>query len=295
MYTYKNGNAVINIGGDGSRVIEFENDLVLDYPLNIDIRVSTKCSFGAKPNGTPGFCNFCHESALQNGKECDYLFLRDKLYDIPTGMAVELAIGANTLTDNLFEFLWWAKCQGFICNVTINQGHLKRDFDLIKRAIEIGSIKGLGISYRSGLNWDVPQELLDYPNTVFHVIAGINTIAEVESLATKGVKKVLILGEKDFGFNLGNVDLESRNHKEWFWWVHRLFSQFQVVSFDNLALEQLRIQRFFTSQNWAVFNQGERSFYINAVDGYYAPSSRSNNKTDWNKKNISEYFKSINK
>jgi len=289
LQNYKNGNADVSIYDNGSRVIEYADTLELDYPLNIDIRVMTKCAFGEKPDGMPGFCSFCHESAKQNGSECDYLTLRDKLYDLPKG--VELAIGANELTDNLFEFLWWAKCEGFICNVTINQGHLRRDLDLIKKAIEIGTIKGLGISYRGGLKWDVPQEILDYSNTVFHVIAGIDTFAEVEALANKGVKKILILGEKNFGFNVGKVDLTSRNHKEWFWWVHKLFSQFDVVSFDNLGLEQLKIKRFFSDEAWGVFNQGEHSFYINAVDEYFAPSSRSNEKTDLSSVSIKEYFK----
>lgn len=55
---YKNGNALISIFDDGTRYIEFENSLNLDYPLNIDIRVSTQCSFGQKPDGSPGFCTF---------------------------------------------------------------------------------------------------------------------------------------------------------------------------------------------------------------------------------------------
>jgi len=293
IHNYKNGNAVVSIDNDGSRVVEYEDTLQLDFPLNIDIRVSTKCAFGAKADGTPGFCSFCHESAKQYGFDCNYEKLKNKLLDLPKG--IELAIGANQLTDNLYEFLYWAKCQGYICNVTINQGHIKRDMTMIKNAIDIGIIKGLGISYRSGLKWDVPPSILEYENTVFHVIAGIDTFTEVEALAEMGVKKILILGEKNFGYNLGNVDLNSRKHREWFWWVHKLFSKFDVVSFDNLALEQLRIQRFFTNENWDVFNNQEHSFYINAVDGYYAPSSRSNDKTDWNKKNIYEYFKSLKK
>lgn len=293
IHTYKNGNAVVSIDNDGSRVVEYEDTLQLDFPLNIDIRVSTKCAFGAKADGTPGFCSFCHESAKQYGFDCNYEKLKNKLLDLPKG--IELAIGANQLTDNLYEFLYWAKCQGYICNVTINQGHIKRDMTMIKNAIDIGIIKGLGISYRSGLKWDVPPSILEYENTVFHVIVGIDTFVEVEALAEMGVKKILILGEKNFGYNLGNVDLNSRKHREWFWWVHKLFSKFDVVSFDNLALEQLRIQRFFTNENWEVFNNQEHSFYINAVDGYYAPSSRSNDKTDWNKKNIYEYFKSLKK
>lgn len=293
LHTYNNGNALVSIGNDGSRVVEYEDVLQLDYPLNIDIRVSTKCAFGAKADGTPGFCGFCHESALQNGKECDYDQLKNKLSDLPKG--IELAIGANELTYGLFMFIKWCDANGYIPNLTINQGHIRRDIDRLLILIRAGYIKGLGISYRGGLKWDVPQELLDYDNTVFHVIAGIDTYAEVEALADKGVKKILVLGEKDFGFNKGNVNLDSRNHKEWFWWVHKLFSRFKAVSFDNLALTQLRIQRFFTGENWAVFNQGEHSFYINAVEGYYAPSSRSNEKTDWNKKNIFEYFKNLEK
>jgi len=293
LHTYNNGNALVSIGNNGSRVVEYEDTLQLDYPLNIDIRTMTRCAFGAKADGTPGFCGFCHESALQDGTECDYLHLRDKLYDLPKG--IELAIGANELTDNLFEFLWWAKCKGYICNLTINQGHLKRDLQLLNKAIESDMIKGLGISYRGGLKWNVPQELLDYSNTVFHVIAGIDTYAEVEALVDNGVKKILILGYKTFGYGVNyfnsKTDDVTKNIKQWIWWVHKLFNKFDVVSFDNLALEQLKINRFFTDENWSIFNNGEHSFYINAVDGYFAPSSRNPDKTDWNDMTIKEYFK----
>ena len=107
------------------------------------------------------------------------------------------------------------------------------------------------------------------------------------------MKKILVLGEKDFGFNHGKVDLTTRKHKEWLWWIRNMFNMFDVVSFDNLALEQLRINRFFTDKNWEVFNQGKHSFYINAVDGYFAPSSRNNSKTDWSNLIVKDYFKSL--
>ena len=290
---YINGNATVNLYSDGTRVIEYDDILSLDMALNIDIRVSTKCSFGAKDDGTPGFCSFCHESALQNGKECDYADLMSKLEDLPKG--IELAIGANQITLNLVIFLQWAKLMGFIVNLTVNQGHLKRDLIFIKQCIDFDLIKGLGVSYRGGLKWDVPQEILNYPNTVFHVIAGIDTFSEVEALATKGVKKILVLGYKTFGFGVNyfntNTDDVTKNIKQWIWWVHKLFSTFEVVSFDNLALEQLKINRFFTDENWSIFNNGEHSFYINAVDGYFSPSSRNPDKTDWNDMTIKEFFK----
>ena len=288
MKSYINGNAVVNISEKGSRVIVYEDTLELEYPLNIDIRVMTRCSFGEKPDGTPGFCSFCHESAKMLGSECDYEQLKEKISELPQG--IELAIGSNELTEGLYQFLIWAKLKGYICNVTVNQGHLLRDSFLLNQVINYDLIKGLGVSYRSGLKWNVPNDILNYNNTVFHVIAGIDTYAEIEALAEKGVKKILILGEKDFGFNKGNVDLKSRKHKEWYWWVHKLFSKFKVVSFDNLALEQLNIKRFFVTENWETFNQGEHSFYINAVNGYFAPSSRSDEKTDWGTTTIKDYF-----
>lgn len=288
---YNNGNAIVSIDDDGSRVIEYENTLSLTYPLNIDIRVSTQCSFGFNPKTNTAFCDFCHESARTDGSECNYEELQQKLIGLPEG--IELAIGANNVTPKLIQFIMWCDSHNYIVNLTINQGHLKRDSEFLKLLINNQLIKGLGISYRSTLKWDVPQFILDYKNTVFHVITGIDSFHNVESLSKKGVKKILVLGEKDFGFNHGKVDLTSRLHKEWFWWVRNMFNVFDVVSFDNLALQQLKINRFFSQSNWEVFNQGEHSFYINAVDGYFAPSSRSNLKSHWNLCSVTDYFKLI--
>jgi hypothetical protein len=288
MINYNNGNALVKLYEDGTRVIQYEDTLQLDYPLNIDIRASTACSFGLNPKTGEAFCTFCHESATTDGTECDYKSLQEKLIGLPKG--IELAIGANQITVELCGFLHWCKSQDYIVNLTINQGHIKRDETTIKSLIEMNLIKGLGISYRSSLNWRIPQFVLDYEHTVIHVIAGIDSIEDVLLLKDKGVKKVLVLGEKNFGFNEGKVDLTTRSHREWYWWIAKLFSTFDIVSFDNLALEQLNIKRFFSDESWEVFNQGEHSFYINAVDKYFAPSSRSNLKTDWNSLTIKEYF-----
>lgn len=288
--SYKNGNSNITLESDGTRVILYDGILKLDYPLNIDIRVSTKCSFGQKPNGDYVLCNFCHESAKTNGKECNYRELQSKLKELPAG--IELAIGSNKLTPSLFAFLAWCFNKGFICNLTVNQGHLIRDNYRLQEAVNLGYIKGLGISYRNSLKFNVSQWILDYPNTVFHVISGIDTYEEVKNLSSKGVKKILVLGEKDFGFNQGNVDLTSSVHKSWLWNIGQLFNIFEVVSFDNLAIEQLKIKRFFNKFNWEKFYQGEHSFYINAVDKYYSPSSRNTSKTDWNI-SIRDYFKTL--
>lgn len=286
--SYPNGNSNIRLFEDGTRVIQYEDILQLDYPLNIDIRVSTQCDFGYNPKTGKIFCDFCHESSRTDGNECDYEKLKEKLIGLPRG--IELAIGANNVTLNLIGFIWWCKDQGYIVNLTINQGHIKRDEVTLKGMIESGLIKGLGISYRSSLNWRVPDFILNYKNTVFHVIAGIDCVDDVLSLKDKGVKKVLVLGEKNFGFNEGKVDLTTRNHREWYWWVGKMFDTFDVTSFDNLALEQLNMKRFFSNENWEIFNQGEHSFFVDSVKGFYHPSSRSYDKVDWNTMSMKDFF-----
>lgn len=290
---FKNGNAEIQIQQDGTRIIEFEDQLKLDWPLNIDIRVSNRCAFGYNPKTDSAVCSFCHEAQRTDGTECDYEILKDKLKDLPAG--IELAIGGNEVTADLFWFLVWCKQNDFICNLTVNQGHLNRDLHMLQDCLRHDLVKGLGISYRSELSLKVPTEFLEYSNTVFHVIAGIDSVHDILTLADRGVKKVLVLGEKNFGFNEGKVDLKNQSHKEWYWNVRKLFDTFEVVSFDNLALEQLNIKRFFPADKYEEFNQGERSLYVNAVDGYFAPSSRSNEKTNWNETTIQEYFKRMDK
>ena len=291
MIQYQNGNSTVELHADGTRITQFEDKLELDFPLNIDIRVSSKCAFGLNPKTGTAFCNFCHEQATTDGSECNYEKLKEKLYDLPKG--IELAIGSNQLTFELYEFLYWCSIRGYIVNLTVNQGHLKRDYSKIKMSINTGLIKGLGISYRSSLKWEVPSGILNYQNTVFHVIAGIDNIEDILTLKDKGVKKILVLGEKDFGFNFGKVDLTSRSHREWYWWVHKLFFTFDVVSFDNLALEQLNIKRFLSDKHWEIFHNGEHSMYINAVDEYFSPSSRNPLRTNWNDLSIKEYFHNL--
>lgn len=293
MIQYQNGNSTIELSEDGTRVITYDDTLQLQYPLNIDIRVSTNCAFGYNPKTGKAVCDFCHESARTDGVECDYEDLKSKLNGLPKG--IELAVGANQLTQGLYDFIYWCDQNGYVVNLTLNQGHIKRDQEMIKKCYTNGIIKGLGISYRSSLQWNVPDFILNNPNTVFHVIAGIDDVDDVLSLKGRGVKKILVLGEKNFGFNEGNVDLSTKKHKEWLWFISKLFHIFDVTSFDNLGLEQMRVKRFFNDDMWEEFNQGEHSFYINAVDKYFAPSSRSNEKTNWNEVSIEQYFNLLNK
>lgn len=288
-FKYKNGNCEITIFENGTRIITTDDDFLKpNTPFNIDIRVSNSCSFGYNEKTNSSFCYFCHESAITNGKQCDYLKLKQILNNIPKG--TELAIGSNDLTEELIDFIKWSHEKDFIVNLTINQGHLKRDLKAIQYLINNKFIKGLGVSYRESLKWDIPESILNYEHTIFHVICGIDDFNNVFNLKDFGVKKILILGEKDFGFNKHKVNLKSTKHEQWFWWVGKLFDMFDVVSFDNLSLEQLKLERFFTKQSWDLFNNEEHSMYINAVDEYFSPSSRSDIKKSFKDITLEKFF-----
>lgn len=294
LHDYKNGNAQVRLYSDGTRTIDYEGEtLQLEWPLNIDIRTSTRCAFGRNPATGKAVCEFCHESATTDGVECDYEALAKVLQPLPAG--IELAIGVNHTSVALMGFLWTCKERGHVVNVTVNQGFLPKleaPDSTVDPFLWDELVHGVGISYRKGFR-DIPKWLVDSPNTVVHVIAGIDPIEDVLALANVGVKKVLVLGEKDFGFNAGCVSLESDTHFNWRCYLPELLKAFDVVSFDNLALQQLRPQRFFTEETWRPLYQGEYSFYINAVDQTFSPSSRSPEKSSYG--DIREYFKATQK
>lgn len=289
LHQWSNGNSVVSIFEDGTRIVESSQEVLkLEIPLNIDIRVSTQCAFGLNEKTGKAVCSFCHESATTEGQEADFNKLKEILKDLPAG--IELAVGVNQFSENLFDFFSFAKSKGWIVNITVNQGLVFRDRSALKKCIENKLVYGIGISYRQSMK-HIPSFLMEYEHSVVHVIAGIDDIEDVKKLSQTGVKKLLILGEKDFGFNQGQVNLKSEKHVQWYRQLPLLFSKFEVVSFDNLALEQLNVKRFVL--NWQEMYQGEHSFYINAVQGYFAPSSRSPLKTSWLEVGIKDYFKNL--
>lgn len=148
LNTYQNGNATVEIFSDGTRTIEWKDgeELDLDFPLNIDIRLMTKCDFGYNPTTGKSVCSFCHESARTDGEECDYQALLEVLTEANLPAGIELAIGMNDITTGLISFLQSCKSYGWIVNGTINQGALaKRGSQTkLRTLIDNDLLKGVG-------------------------------------------------------------------------------------------------------------------------------------------------------
>ena len=290
---YRNGNAVVTLDlRDGTRVVEYPDNepLTLETPLNIDIRVSTQCPYGYDANTKQSTCAFCHESALINGQECDYQALLQVLKDARLPRGTEIALGVNEITDGIIRFIMRLYFMGLIVNVTMNERYILEYGDTgIRRLLPY--IFGLGISYRSLQGClSLPDWIADYPHTVIHAINGIDDFDDVKHLGVK-YHKLLVLGEKDFGFNRGKVNLNTSSHIEWKSNVMQLIKIFDVVSFDNLGLQQLEIRGKITDEEYKSFYQGEHSMYINAVEQYFAPSSRTrNNIKHFGETDLRSYF-----
>jgi hypothetical protein len=196
-------------------------------------------------------------------------------------------------------FLKQLKSWGFIANLTVNQGHLIRfKLDLLT-LINKNLVKGLGISVNPVSLANDAQKIVirqlqsATPHIVFHVIAGVHDFSVIEQLKEFDYCKLLVLGYKDYGFgsNYHNAKTDS-GIVRWQQQIHTVFGK-ATLCFDNLAIEQLKIRRFFTDEEWAEFYMGDdftHSMYCDAVKKEYAPTSRSPQRVSMHGMNLIEFF-----
>lgn len=287
LIEYKNGNTNVTIFTDGSKNREYLNidNIHINHPESIDVKITDYCDMG---------CLYCHEQSTIKGNHGNLKTLLNILSELPKG--VEIAIGGGNPLDHpkLIWFLKEVKKQGLISNITINQGHLTKHFNQIKELIDLDLVKGIGISITNN-NFTIIKELCKLSsNIVFHVIAGINNISILDKLnnCTNNCK-VLILGYKTFGRGIAyyNNKIES-NIDNWAMFLPKYFGD-MVLSFDNLAIEQLDIKRFFTEMGWNKFYMGNDftfTMYVDAVKQEYAPTSRSDDRISFDNRTLIQYF-----
>lgn len=271
---YKNGNAIITLFDDGTRIIETPDneEINLEFPLSMDCKITNSCPYG---------CAACHEKSIPNGKHGNIMEAKfiDRLHK-----GTEIAIGGGAVTSHpqLIPFLEKLKTIGVVPSITVNQREFKDNFELINKLVEDNLIYGLGVSFNSFDNefWD--KVIKSYPNLVIHLIAGIHGKDVLDYLTDKNAK-ILILGFKDFGrgHDLLQTSLKNEIEAKINWLKDNLksyISKFKVVSFDNLALRQLSVKNILTDKEWAEFYQGDdgtATMYVDLVNEQFAKTSTS--------------------
>lgn len=265
---YKNGNYNVRMYSNGTKVRFNDKDhFAPAFAENCDVKITDKCDGG---------CPFCYEGCTANGKHGDILnpkFL-DTLHPY-----TELAINGNDLSHpDLIPFMHKMQGKKIILNMTVNQMHFERHFDVIKEWTDKKLIYGLGVSLREP-TVEFVNKIKQIPNSVIHIINGIFSNDDYEILKDNGLK-VLILGYKQLRrgtdyYNSCHDDVQSK--MSWLYGkLGDVLVHFEVVSFDNLAIEQLQVKRFLTNEEWESFYMGDDgsfTFYIDMVEGTFGKNS----------------------
>lgn len=276
LHHYMNGNVSVKLYEDGTKIRSWYGSEDVQFPESIDIKITNQCDVG---------CAFCHEKSVPSGVHGRIDRLSDKLLILPKG--IELAIGGGNPMSHpdLGDFLAFAGFSGFVSNLTMNQVHIKQYVDKLHFLLYNKLIRGLGISV-NGVYYDAIDELYKQNHhIVFHVIAGVHPVNIIDKLKDRYKNpRILILGYKQWGF--GEQYYDEGVEKTIRSWRNKvpLFLDNTRLAFDNLAVEQLAIKNWLTPEQWNEKYQGDdftHSMYIDAVEGKYAPTSRSGERVDW--------------
>lgn len=283
---YRNGNYVVSLYSDGTKVRETEEDeFIPAFSECCDVKITDKCDGG---------CAFCYEGCTANGRHGDLNaeFLNH------WHPYTELAINGNDLTHpDLIPFLKRMKDQKVIVSMTVNQKHFERNYDLIKKMSTKGWIYGLGISLTEATE-EFIKLVQSIPNSVIHVINGIITSEEVKLLSDNNLK-MLILGYKRLRRGEEYYTKEEENILKNQQWmkdnIGDIINHFEVVSFDNLSIKQLDVRRLLTKEEWEEFFMGEDSeftFYVDLVEKKFGKNSLATERFDL-MDNIDDMFNHI--
>ena len=177
--------------------------------------------------------------------------------------------------------------------MTVNQIHFEKNFDFIMQLVDSKLIYGLGISLVNPTNSFI-EKVKQIPNAVIHIINGIVTENQLNALKGNNLK-VLILGYKIFrrGEKLYEKEHEKIDFNKTFLYskIKEIISDgwFNVISFDNLAIEQLDIKNTMTEKEWEEFYLGDdgigddfnsASMYVDMVERKFAKNSCSTERFD---------------
>lgn len=288
MIEYIDGGVKVTLSRVGLKTRTILSNEPSQFPEQLDIKVTNWCNAG---------CSMCHEDSVGDGKQGDLSHLQSILEELPPGR--ELAIGGGNPLGwpHLNQFLVWAQQQGLICNITILEAHAEKAFERLCDLQDRELIWGIGIS-----SMHVHPTMIGLQNVCKHLIVGLTDVKNILSANIEG-SRILFLGYKNWGRGanlLANSNHRYRISSRFITWqhkalslIHSLLSKGCIVSFDNLALEQLKLKEKLSPELLAKFymgDEGSYSMYIDAVKEEYAITSYALERTSFQDCSLSEFF-----
>lgn len=269
---YKNGNVITTIYSDGTKErFTYDDEFHPAFAENMDIKLCNRCGRG---------CPWCHEGSTPDGKLGD--IMNEKFIDTLHPYQ-EVALGGGNVLEHpdLIPFLYKLKDKKVIPNITLNQKHFEDSIDLVDDLVSKKLIYGLGISLENPTT-DFIKKVKRFPNAVIHVINGVVDPVQMETMHNQNLK-ILILGYKYLRRGSAWMKKEHAAITANQWWLYAhlpdLINKFTVISFDNLAIEQLAIKERwseFSNKSWDEFYAGDdgmNTYYIDMVERKFARSS----------------------
>lgn len=290
MNFYKNGNYVVCIMDDGTKIRRTDDDeFIPSFAENVDVKITSNCSIG---------CPFCYEGCTKEGKHAD-LFKYNFINSLHP--YTEMALNGNDMDHpDLEKFLIFLKEKKVFANITVHQKQFMNNYETLKHYSENKLIYGIGVSYNH-YDEEFISKVKEFPNVVLHTINGILTETDIKQLKGNNLK-VLILGFKKLRRGKTYFDSHTEEYSKNSDYLYDNLPTiindgwFKLVSFDNLAIKQLDVKRLLPEDKWEEFymgDDGNYTFYIDMVDGKFAKNSLSQERYDIGDKTIDEMFNEI--
>ena len=270
--SYQNGNYTVYINTENGTKIR-KNDLDYfepEWPESMDIKLTNACRHN---------CLMCHENSTPDGKHGSIITAK---FIETLQPYTELALGGGNPLEHpdLEAFLYKCKDLKLIPSMTVHQGDFMENLDLFRPYRDEKLLYGIGVSVSYVTN-ELIAALKEFPNAVCHIIAGIATETVINKLAHNNLK-ILILGYKIF--RRGEA-LYSKDHSMIDFGIQYMYDAlpqmikegwFNTISFDNLAIEQLKPARLMSEKEYSEFfmgNDGSHTMYVDMVNQEFAVSS----------------------
>ena len=168
----------------------------------------------------------------------------------------------------------------------------------IKQLEMLGLIHGVGVSLTDSTDLNLYVNLEMFDNVVVHTIDGLLTKDDIKNMSDKNIK-LLILGYKILGRGADYYHTHKQDIQNNIAYIHdnikEINQHFDVISFDNLALEHLDIKSHMPNKEWErlyMGDEGEYTFFIDAVNKKFAVSSLAEKQYDL-MDNVDDMFRKV--